>query len=179
MKIVSFGFMVCALTLGSTSQGDDIVTKAINTPSINYDVQGVAQTNRIVRDVKVVGGRAVRIEVKAKGPENYSTQASAQIVKPVVKGHRIAVAVWARAPRVKSGETFSIPFFGLVGGAPSWTPIATGKADIGPEWKLYDVTGTATADYPLTGAGVTIHLGASAGTIELGPVFVIDLDART
>lgn len=173
--------MAILLTAGAAAtvagQGDDILTKAINKPGANYTVVGAPQTNRWIKDGNVAGGQAMRVEVPAAGPVAYAVQAVSPLSKPIVKGHRVAVAIWARAPKLKAGETLAIPFFGVIGGAPSFTPVATGKADVGAAWKLYDATGTAPADFPVNGATIVVHLAAAKGVIDLGPVFVIDLDA--
>lgn len=161
----------------ATAQDDDIVKKAINQPGVNYTVYGASQTNKAVKDKEVVGGHALRVVVSAKGPETYSTGANAPLTKPIVQGHRIAVAFWARAPKLTGDETTPIPFYGIVGGPPSYTAVVSGTAAVGATWKLYNTSGKAPADMAAGAATMAVHLGAAATTIDLGPVFVIDLDA--
>jgi hypothetical protein len=170
---------VAALLAGSAASGqsDDILAKAINRPGANYTVIGVTQTNRWVKDGKVAGGQAMRVEVTAAGTNAYAVQAVSPLSKPIVKGHHITVAVWIRAPKAKANETLPIGFFGVIGGPPSYTPVATGKAEVGADWKLVDATGAAPADFTVNSATVVVHLAAAEGVFDLGPVFVIDRDA--
>lgn len=166
------------LIAGAASAQGDILQKAINQPGLNYTVSGTAQTTKRVKDSGVVGGEALRVQVGEKGPDNYSVQAVSPLTKPIVKGHRVVVAIWARAPRLTGDATTPIPFFGVIGPAPGYAPIASGPAQVGAVWKLYDVKGTASADLAANAATVVVHLAAAKATIDLGPVFVIDLDAR-
>lgn len=177
MKTILTALAILLTASAAAGQSDDIITKAINKPGANYTVIGTTQKSRWIKDDKIAGGQAMRVEVLAQGPNAYSVQAISPLSKPVVKGHRIAVAIWARAPKVKADETLPIRFFGLIGGAPSYTSVATGKADVGAEWKLYDVTAAAPADFPAAGTNVVVHLAGAKGIIDLGPVFVIDMDA--
>jgi hypothetical protein len=62
-----------------------------------------------------------------------------------------------------------------VGPAPAYAPIASGSADVTPEWKLFNARGVAAADVPAGQAGVTLHLAAAKAVLDLGPVFVLDL----
>lgn len=177
MKAVAAVMAVMLAASAASGQGDDILAKAINKPGANYTVIGTTQTSRWIKDGKVAGGQAMRIEVSAAGANAYDVQAVSPLAKAIVKGHHIAVAVWARAPKAKTDEKMPIPFFGVIGGAPSYTPVATAKVEVGPEWTLYNARGVAPADFPANGASVVLHLAGAKGTIDLGPVFVIDLDA--
>lgn len=162
---------------GAAPAQDDIMKKAINQPGLNYNVTGAAQTTKRVKDSGVVGGQALRVQVTEKGPENYSVQAISPLTKPIVKGHRIVVAIWARAPRLTGNATTPIPFFGVIGPAPGYAAVAGGPAQVGTSWKLYDVKGVAPSDFAADAATVVVHLAGAKAVIDLGPVFVIDLDA--
>ena len=156
---------------------DDILKRAINQPGLNYNVSGAAQTTKRIKDSGVVGGQALRVQVNEKGPENYSVQAVSPLSKPIVKGHRIVVAVWARAPKLIGDATTPIPFFGVIGPAPGYATVASGPAQVRAAWKLYDVKGVAPSDFAADAATVVVHLAGAKAVIDLGPVFVIDLDA--
>jgi hypothetical protein len=160
------------------AQSANILDKAINTPSIEYSIYGPGQTAQVVRDAKVAGGQAFRVEVTAKSAQAWDVGASAPIAKPIAKGDTIMLAVWLRAPKLKPGETTPVPFLGVVGGAPAFAHIAEGHADVGPEWTLYNARGVAPQDFAAGQATVALHLGAAKATLDLGPVFVLDLGPR-
>lgn len=168
---------VAAAAAAAGAQDAAIFSKAINQPGVSYSVYGPSQTAKMVRDTKVVGGQALRIQIAAPGAQPYAIGASAPLSKPVVQGHRIVVAFWARAPKLAGEQTTPIPSFGLNGPAPGYLPIVSGSAQIGAEWKLFTARGTAPAAFAADQASVSLHLGAAKAVIDLGPVFVIDLDA--
>jgi len=138
---------------------DDILRKAINQPGLNYNVTGAAQITTRVKDSGVVGGQALRVQVTEKGPENYAVQAVSPLSKPI------------------GDATTPIPFFGVIGPAPGYATVASGPAQVGAAWKLYDVKGVAPSDLAANAATVVVHLAGAKAVIDLGPLFVIDLDA--
>lgn len=162
----------------SAQQAGDLMSKAINKPSIEYTFYGSGYTAKVVRDAKVAGGQAYRVDVGQKGKNAWDIGASGAMVKPIHKGDAIMVAVWLRAPKLSADKTTPVPFLGVTGPAPAFAQIATGSADVGPEWKLYNARGTAAADYAPGQATVSLHLGAAQAMIDLGPVFVLDMGGK-
>lgn len=170
--------LVLAVGLGlaaaAAAQGDDILQKAINSPSINYSFYGDGYTAKVVKDGAVPGGQAYHVDVKAKGATPYAIGAQSPIGKPIAKGDAIVLAIWARAPRANAGETVPLSFMGVVGPAPGYAAIVGGPADLTSEWKIHQVRGTASADFAPGTANVALHLAGTKATIDLGPVFVLD-----
>jgi hypothetical protein len=152
------GMLLAVLCMGAlpltavAAQNADILQKAINTPSVAYNFYGAGQTNKAVK-ADVAGGRAM----------------------PIAKGDKIVVAFWARAPKLEGDATTPIPFAGVSLAAAPYTPLVSGSAAIGREWKLHQVTGVAAADAAGGATMVALHLGAAKAVLEFGPIFVIDL----
>ncbi len=177
MKTVSIVTMAVALAGAGAAVGQqaNILDRAINTPGIAYSFYGDGQTAKVVRDAAVAGGQAYRVTIARKGATAYEIGASAPIGKAINKGDTVVMAVWLRAPKLAAGETTPVPFLGVVGPAPAYAPIASGSADVTPEWKLFNARGVAAVDVPAGQAGVTLHLAAAKAVLDLGPVFVLDL----
>ncbi len=155
--------------------GAAILKYAINTPGLSYTAYGPTQAAKVVNDKSVQGGQAYRVDVRQKGPEAYTDGATSSVTKPIAKGDRIVVAFWARAPKLHEGQTTPIPFAGLQLAQAPYTPFVLGSADVGNAWKLYEVRGTADTDHAAGQVNMALHLSAAATTIDLGPVFVLDL----
>lgn len=156
------------------AQGGDILQKAINTPAVAYSFYGAGQTSKPVK-ADVAGGQALQVTIQAPGTNVWDVGASSPIAKPIAKGDRIVVAFWARAPRLAAEATTPIPFAGVSLAAAPYTPLVTGSAAIGRDWKLHQVAGVAAADAAGGAAMVSLHLGAAKAVLEFGPIFVIDL----
>lgn len=169
----------CGTAAAATAtQQIDIMSRAINTPSIGYSLYGVGYTSRVVKDATVVGGQALRVTVAQPAAHAYDVGATATLIKPIRKGDALVVAVWMRAPKVAAGESLLLPFVGLIGPAPAYAQIVAGEARAESAWALRSVRGVASQDYQPGQATVTLHLGAQKGVIDLGPVFVLDLGQK-
>jgi len=165
----------CLLVAPSTviAQTDDIASKIVNDPSAP---QIVGAKSSVRSDAKVQGGKALRIVVAAKGANNWDAFASSPIKKPVKAGDNLVLAFWARLEKGDGGATTStLPFSGVQVSSPPWTSVFNESVQIGPEWKLHQVKGKADKDYPAGTLGVSIHLANAKQTIDLGPVFVLDM----
>lgn len=165
-------------TAALATQQLDIMSRAINTPSIGYNLYGTGYSAGVVKDATVVGGQALRVTVAQPAAHAYDIGATAPLTKPIRKGDALVVAVWMRAPKVAGGESLSLPFMGLIGPAPGYAQIVAGEARAESAWVLRSVRGTALQDYQPGQATVTLHLGAQKGVIDLGPVFVLDLGQK-
>ncbi len=170
----ALGVAALASVPAGSAQTGDILQKAINTPGVAYSVYGAGQTSKPVK-ADVVGGRALQIVVAAPGTHGWDVGASSPIAKPIAKGDRIVVAFWARAPKLAGDATAAIPFAGVSLAAAPYTPIVTGSATVGREWKLQQITGVAAADAAGGAAMVSLHLGVAKAVFEFGPIFVLDM----
>ncbi|MCU6453808.1 hypothetical protein LPN01_06935 [Sphingomonas sp. A2-49] len=158
----------------AAAQSGDILQKAINTPAVAYSFYGPGQTSKPVK-ADVAGGHALQVTIEAPGATVWQVGASSPIAKPIAKGDKIVVAFWARAPKLAADATTPIPFAGVSLAAAPYTPLVTGSAAVGRDWKLHQVTGVAASDAAGGAAMVSLHLGAAKAVLEFGPIFVIDL----
>jgi hypothetical protein len=179
-KLVLLGALALALpTAAAIAQDPAAILKyAVNQPGVNYVAYGPTQTAKVIKDAKVQGGQAYRVEIGAKGPNAYTSGATSPIGKPISKEDRVVIAFWARAPKVAAGKTTPIPFAGLQLASAPYTQFVFGSADVGNEWKMFEVRGVADKDYAAGQPNVALHLAAEKTTIDLGPIFVLDLGQK-
>ena len=80
-KILYIALAVLALALGAASPGfarqsgdGDILQKAVNKPSANWQVYGAGQRTNPVKDKTVAGGGAMKIEVQAASDKPWASR---------------------------------------------------------------------------------------------------------
>lgn len=182
MKILYIALAVLALAVGAASPGfayqsgdGDILQKAINKPSANWQMIGEAKKVSAVKDKALPGGGAMKVEVLAGSDKPWSVAAQQPIQGKVTKGDVILVAFWAKAESVDGGPAAANIANVRVqeAGAPYGAAVQ-GPAKVGAEWAMVTVPGRATMDIPAGGANVSLHLGSAKQTVLLGPVFVLD-----
>ncbi|HQR91115.1 MAG TPA: hypothetical protein PLH31_17970, partial [Caulobacter sp.] len=104
MKAVIVAASLLALAAGAGSsvlarqdKDVDILQKAINKPSANWQVQGAEQTSKPVKDKTVVGGGGVRVEVAAASSQPWAVAAQQPISGKIARGDTLLLAFWAKA----------------------------------------------------------------------------------
>lgn len=145
----------------------------INRPGANWAAYGPYKGKWIKATGNDETPEAWQVSVD-KGPNPYTTGAFSPIEKPIAAGDAVVVELWMRAPEVKPGETTPIPSFGAGETDAPYTPIASGSADIGPEWTLYRAAGKATKAFTAGQARATVHLAAAKHVIQLGAILIFD-----
>jgi hypothetical protein len=152
---------------------DDLASKIINDPA-EPQVNGAKATLR--DDAKVQGGKALRIQVKGKGTNAWDAAIESPIKKPIKAGDEIVLAFSARLEKSDSGAaTAAFPFAGVQLATAPYSSIAQNGFELGPDWKMVEIRGSADRDYPAGSLKVSIHLATAKQTLEFGPVIVIDL----
>src|SRR5437867_224949 len=71
----------------------------------------------------------------------------------------------------------SLSVYGASGTVFDDPKVIGGPADVGPEWKQYEVRGTADKDYPAGSLGAGFQFATAKQVVDLGPVEVVDLGA--
>lgn len=94
-------------------------------------------------------------------------------LKPVKKGDRIVIAFWAKATDTVNGAPGRIGRVQLEA-TPVVRAIFEKPFDIGPEWKMYQLTGNADRDYAPGQLNAAMHIDAARQTLHLGPLFVLN-----
>jgi hypothetical protein len=138
--------------------------------------QVTGASGRLRDDASVQGGKALRVVVRGKGANPWDVAVETPITKPVRAGDQLLFAFWARLEKGEGGATTAtLPYNAVQVSAAPYTTLFTGPAEIGPEWKMVEVRGKADADHAAGTLKATIHLATAAQTVELGPIFVVNL----
>ena len=136
----------------------------------------VGASGRLRDDPAVQGGKALRVVVRGKGANAWDVAIESPVTQPVKAGDQLLLAFWARLEKGEGGATSTtLPFNGVQLSAAPYTPLFTGSAEVGAEWKLHEVRGRAAADHAAGTLKSTIHLATAAQTVEFGPIFVVNL----
>ena len=127
-------------------------------------------------DPDVQGGTALRIAVKGKGANPWDVAVQTAIEKPVKAGDELLFAFWARLEKGADGATSAtLPYNAVQLSAAPYSSLFVAPVTIGPEWKLHEVKGKADKDWAAGTLNATIHLATAQQTVDLGPIFVVDL----
>jgi len=90
--------------------------------------------------------------------------------------HQIILAFKARLEKADNGATkAAFPFAGVQLTAAPYTSVAMNGFELGPEWKMIEIRGTADRNYAPGELKVSIHLATARQTVDFGPVVVLDL----
>jgi hypothetical protein len=182
MKAIFVAASLVALAIGvgtsvsarQDSDGD-ILKKAINKPSANWQVYGAGQTSKPVKDKAVAGGGGMRVEIAAAGAQPWSVGAQQPITGKISKGDTLLIAFWAKAEGVDGGPaTATISSVRVQQASAPYDAAMQGSVKVGGEWAMHTVPGKATIDIPAGGGNVALHLAAAKQAVILGPVFVLD-----
>jgi hypothetical protein len=163
------GALVLAVPLVTAA---DIARQIVNDPS-NPQVDGAKASLR--DDAKVQGGKALRIVVARKGDHPWDASVGGPIARPVKAGDKLVLAFWARLEKGDGGATTAIlPYDAIQLATEPYSTVLSGSNQIGPDWKLLQVTGKADKDYPANALKVSIQLAAARQTVDFGPIVVLD-----
>lgn len=181
MKTKQFLAAIAGAALASAglaqSAGDDILSKVINVPPPSaLAVFGLSGKPKLRNDESIQGGKALRIQVPGKSDQTWDVSVSSAINKPVKAGDELVLAFWARLEKGENGAaTALLPYNAVQLSREPYSAVIVGPATIGPEWKLHEVKGKADHDYAAGDLNATLHLATGKQTVELGPMFVLDM----
>jgi hypothetical protein len=133
-------------------------------------------SGRLRDDPAVQGGKALRVVVRERGANPWDAAVESAITQPVKAGDELLLAFWARLEKGEGGATTTtLPYNAVQLSAAPYTALFSAPAEVGAEWKLHEVRGRADADHAAGTLKATIHLATAAQTVELGPIFVVNL----
>ncbi len=124
-------------------------------------------------DKGVQFGRALRFRLPGGSGDPGRIGLVSPLLKPVRKGDRVVVAFWARAEETADGAPGRIGRVQLET-TPAVRAIYQQPFEVTKEWKMYQLSGIADADYAPRQLNAAIHLNAARQVIDIGPVFVLD-----
>lgn len=172
-SIAIIGCALALFVLGPAAAQDDLASRIINDPG-NPQVMGASAKLR--EDPTVQGGQALRVTVRRKGANPWDVAVQTTIDKPVKAGDSLVFAFWARLEKGENGATESVlPYNAVQTSTAPFTALFVEAATIGPEWKMFEVKGKADKDQAGGTLNATIHLATAAQTVDLGPLFVVNM----
>jgi len=170
MKRFALVCALAALVLAPAAAQELNIINDAGAPQVN------GASGRLRDDPAVQGGKALRVAVRGKGANPWDVAVESAITQPVKAGDELLLAFWARLEKGEGGATTTtLQYNGVQLSAAPYTAQFAGPGEIGPEWKLVEVRGKATADHAAGTLKATIHLATAAQTVDLGPIFVVNL----
>lgn len=164
--------LVLAAPVAAPAAQNDLASKIINDPG-DPQVSGAHATLR--DDPKVQGGKALRLDVPRKGKNPWDASVGGPVTKAVKAGDKLVLAFWARLEKGEGGLTTTLPYNAVQLAAAPYTTVMSGAVDVGPEWKLQQVSGKADRDYPANALKVSIQLATQKQTVDVGPIILLDM----
>ena len=163
--------LLVALPLGPAGAQDGL--DIINNPA---EPQVTGASPKLRDDPSVQGGKALRIAVRGKGANPWDVAVESAVEKPVKAGDSLLLAFWARLEKGEDGATSStLPYNAVQLSAAPYSGVFAAPVTIGPEWKLHEVRGKAERDHAAGTLKATTHLATATQTVDLGPLFVVNL----
>ena len=157
----------------ATLDPDTIANKIVNDPG-SPSVNG--GRGSLVADSRVMGGKALRVQVPAKGKNAWDISVASALKKPIKAGDKLLLVFPARLEKGENGATATtLPWNAVSLTSPPWSGIIGGPADIGADWKTIEINGKADKDYAAGSLAVGIQLATARQTVDLGPIVVLDL----
>jgi len=190
--ILTFLLSIGSLTTFFPARGQEVPAEAAAPSLLDRAVNGVRvtsirvrgenQTNSVI-DSDVQGGKAIRVVVAVAGVRAWDVTASTSNIKPVEQGDKLVLAVWLRSePREAAAGPGRASLRMQLATAP-YTGVAAEQVEIGPDWNLYFIIGTADQVFPVGSLTANIQLASQVQTIDVGPVFILamgpDFDLST
>src|SRR4051812_40739389 len=164
------------------SGGDDILSHLVSIPNPRaYRVDGTQNgaQSQIRNDANVQGGKALRVQVLRASNQAWDTAVSVLINRPVHAGDHLVLAFWARLEQGDNGATTaSLPNNAVQLSSAPYSAVFSGPVTVTPEWQMFEIDGQANRDYAADSVNVAIHLATAHQTIDIGPVFVLDMGAQ-
>lgn len=163
-----------ALPAAQTAPADPDLLNNPNPDALQvYGLPGGGKPKSI-KDPKVQFGKAIRIDTPGGG-NAWTVGVNSPLAKPVRKGDKLMLAFYARLEKGADGAATSRIAAGQIQlSAAPYTSLFGQPFEIGPEWKLYQVSGRADRDYAKGELSAALHVNTAKQTIDLGAVAVLD-----
>ena len=158
-------------------EAEDLVERIISVPVPDqYRVDGAARGARVRNDEAVQGGKALRVPVPGRSDQAWTVSVAVPIARAVSAGDNLVLAFWARLERGDDGATSAtLPYNAVQLAREPYTALFNGPVTIGPEWQMHELRGRADRDYAAGDLNVSLHLASGRQTVDIGPVFVLNM----
>lgn len=150
--------------------------KLINNP---YDIQwrtdGSDKKDAVVKSEGAPGGMAYQVRVKKTKRNPWDTATRIPMTVDIEKGDVILMSFWARTAKTPKGRETGDISVSLQRNIDPYDSIFEERIDLGTEWKLHNVAGTATRDYSADKTQINFNLARAKQTIEFGQFYIMSL----
>lgn len=172
-KLLAATLAFAVPSVGLAAQdASDLAQKIVNDPS-NPQVDGAKAALR--DDPNVQGGKALRVQVARKGDHPWDASIGGAINKPIKAGDNLVLVFSARLEKGENGATTAtLPYNAVQLAAEPYSTVISGSGQIGPDWKMQQVTGKADKDYAAGTLKIAIQLATAKQTIDFGPIVLLD-----
>lgn len=147
----------------------------ISNPALGAFVYGNGQTNTQIAAPEIPGGQAIHVTVAQKPANPWDIGASLPILGDIHKGDALVMVAYVRVVDPAAGAG-TISSMGISLGKNPWTRII--GADVAPAaggWHALTVRGISPIDAKAGDLGAGFQLGGAKQTLDIGPVFVLNL----
>jgi len=148
----------------------------INNP---YDIQwrtdGSDKKDSVVKSEGVPGGMAYRVTVKKRKQNPWDTATRIPMTESIEKDDVILMSFWARAAKPPKGREVGDISVNIQRNVEPYDSILEERMELGQEWKLYSVAGTAGRDYNMKKTQINFNLARAKQTVEFGQFYVMNL----
>lgn len=162
-------------TAPATAQTAAKEPEILNNPMPDgFQVLGFKTPPKARKDPTVQYEKSMRIKA-AGGGNPWDIGINIPIQAAVKAGDQIVMLYWARLETPEEGKTTArIASAQVQLAAAPYTALFSAPAEVGPEWKLYEVRGKADKDYAPKILAASLHLNTGKHVIDIGPVAVLN-----
>ncbi|MEP3892119.1 MAG: endo-1,4-beta-xylanase [Hellea sp.] len=144
-----------------------------------WEVYNVKKQPKTISTPEVPGGKALRLKVKKAGANPWDKGANGKTQLATQKGDVLLGAFWARAAKLPEGTTETrLPFHIQQMGDP-YAQFKSNEAIVTSSWNQYFIYAALPKTFKKGGVGLAIHLSTAAHTIDLGPVYLMNMGPGT
>ena len=147
----------------------------VNDPTdIVWPTQGTTLDARGVQDPAIPGGGAARrYTVKSKGANAWDAQTLAPMLRNVAAGDIVTVGFYARTLSSDAADGRGIVAVRVQKNGPPYSGFIDQAVNIGPEWKWYEVSGTADRGFGAKDSAIVFQLGSAKQVVEIGQTIAV------
>ncbi len=148
----------------------------INNP---YDIQwrtdGADKKDSVVKSEGAPGGMAYQVRVKKRKQNPWDTATRIPMTTDIKKDDTILMSFWARSAKPPKGKDVGDISVNIQRNIDPYDSIFEERIELGQDWKLYSVAGTASRDYSMDKTQINFNLARAKQTVEFGQFYIMYL----
>lgn len=148
----------------------------INDPgALDWSTFGATMKSKIVRSPDIPGGgAALQFAVQRAGANAYDAGANVPIRSAVARGRDYVAAFWARTVKSDTADGVGRVGVRLQQNVAPYAGFGDSVLNIGPVWKLYEMTAKSDRDIPAGQAVLGLQLAGAKQTVEIGQTMIVE-----